>query len=357
MIHDPRPELEAPHRRKKAAGRSPAATKTAPRFQSSRDFPQQRLRGAADPAGSEGEAKDRTKSLSTSFWSRLRRLEDDYGSYAPAASLDAGESPGAGAGVASESAAAASRAVFRPAARSGAHGKDGAGLADLRACASDADAEIRNNCTSNRFRTETFSADDAVEIWDREPAAEEDEEGRLREHCYESSEPNQSGIEISLRPKIVSGAQYREGEVEVLHGAEAAEEKFEAAVVVSVPSDPLKSSAHSSLGSSASSSATPISKSSASSSSSDILRPPKRATGGYDPFGNSDFSVDSAAPLRRVRFEKKAGGPSALRRLLEANTSPNAPAEWSDDDSVSSFAYLRTWCGFPEDFEESWPES
>mmetsp|Transcript_39141 Transcript_39141/g.81887 ORF Transcript_39141/g.81887 Transcript_39141/m.81887 type:complete len:305 (+) Transcript_39141:213-1127(+) len=216
---------------------------------------------------------------------------------------------------------------------------------------SDAETVVRNNLTSRYARSEVslVNCDLAQpEVWNSESGTD------LRAtnivcQVYDSIEPRKKAW---AQPKLLVATAQCDGDVvELLHPTDAAMPKE---VTISAEISPPESllPLHSSVVHVSSRSK----GSNSSHSSQGILLIPKRAIGGYDPFGNSDLSSHQAArPQRRVQFSNMdiLKGNSALDSIMEAQASGILPSDWSDDSSTS-FEYLMNWCGGvpSEDTEE-----
>lgn len=226
--------------------------------------------------------------------------------------------------------------------------------ADLRSCASDAETEVQNNLTA-RFGAIEASIDGVdlvnAEAWNALASTFVGKEESMYDFASINSlceESDESPEQQDAKPHVLINRTESGEEVELLFGTSTNEitEVTNGQNSSLTLSSSLHSSSHSSI------------SSAASSTSSGILKPPKRAIGAFDPFGEhcSDFSrrvhFDDLPNPVKIHEDKKS---SALARLMQVNASCGAiDIDQLDDDSTASYEYALRYfgCGMKEDDDE-----
>lgn len=220
---------------------------------------------------------------------------------------------------------------------------------------STAETEVWHNLTRRFVRAEVISPFDGdhsaeAEAWNKLASTFVAKEESIVESCDTNSlcEAGDADSAIEKEAFATVGGRACEG-VEVEYNSQISSARAEH----SLASDPLSSS-KGTVASSSHSSMASSSSGSSSFTSTGILKEPKlglglRAVGGYDPFGNSDFTFPGRKqPKRRVKFLN-------MDEVNKQSGQSGVLSDDSSDDSTSSFEYLSHWCGVDiaaEGFEE-----
>ena len=300
------------------------AMKMIPRFRSSAKYPQQKLRRETPLSPVTKEGRDVEADIEP-FLSSLQCLNDDFGSYAPVASVGNQKNtevqPSDGD-------------FFKLGPKE---------ISEITNKLQKRIIEVGSDCGSSMY-VDSYSFHSAeTQLWNGNLTSSKELKvlaTTFRVHPLDTSMTNslcddsqQNENEVIAPPKVVIAQEQIDGEVEVQYSPLSASTSLHHA-----KSTPTSSSDADTKGSN-------------SESSSGILHPSKKSFGQYDPYGkNTDFSLEliPEAPKlvrvhRNIQFSNldKLGRKGSLDSLLESR----AIAEHDSDDSSTSLEYLMNWCG------------